>query len=148
MMARKACVSSGQMMAMSRDPGEKTMPLNRRSLLTAGADCPASHKPCIAYHLCDERRLCMRLHCRPIDCLDVRPAVHFVGFRGEEYHSAVRAFGLPDFIHRGWDRRAQREIAACDTVVFAKCHDQPPSQYSFDDSAEPDDPATLERRSP
>jgi hypothetical protein len=78
--------------------------------------------------------------------LDAEPAVHFVGFRGEEYHSAVRVFGLPDFVHRGWDRRAQREIATCDTVVFAKYHDQEPSPYSFDDSAEPDDPATIERQ--
>lgn len=49
-----------------------------------------------------------------------RPVVHFVGFRGEEYWSAVRVFGLPDFVHMGWDRRAQRDVAPEDTVVFAK----------------------------
>ncbi|MGQ3671805.1 hypothetical protein ACT6QG_05350 [Xanthobacter sp. TB0136] len=48
------------------------------------------------------------------------PAVHFVGFRGEEYRSAVKVWGLPDFIHRWWDRRARREIAAHDTVIFAQ----------------------------
>ncbi|MFG1429355.1 hypothetical protein [Roseixanthobacter glucoisosaccharinicivorans] len=47
------------------------------------------------------------------------PAVHFVGFRGEEYWSAVKVFGRPGFIHRAWDRRARREIADEDTIVFA-----------------------------
>lgn len=37
-------------------------------------------------------------------------AVHFVGFRGDEYRSAVKVWGEPDFIHLGWDRRARREI--------------------------------------
>lgn len=46
-------------------------------------------------------------------------AVHFVGFRDDRYWNAVRVFGLPDFIHRGWDLRAQREIAPGDTIVFA-----------------------------
>ena len=36
--------------------------------------------------------------------------IHFVGFRGEEFRSAVRVWGRPDFIHRGWDLRARREI--------------------------------------
>jgi hypothetical protein len=85
------------------------------------------------------------MHARPIDCIDAEPAVHFVGFRGEEYRSAVRAFGLPDFVHRVWDNRAVQDVAACDTVVFAKYHDRPPSPYSFDDSNQPDDPAALER---
>jgi len=48
------------------------------------------------------------------------PCVHFVGFRGEEYWSAVRVWGRPDFIHMGWDRRALREIEEGDTVIFAK----------------------------
>ncbi len=62
---------------------------------------------------------------------------HFVGFRGEEYHSAVRAFGTPDFIHRGWDKRAQREIADVDLVVFAKGRaDQEPRARSYDDIRE------------
>lgn len=67
----------------------------------------------------------------------IRPCVHFVGFRGEEYHSAVRTFGPPDFIHRGWDLRAQREIADVDTVVFAfGSADQQPRTKSFDDIRE------------
>ncbi|PRD42304.1 hypothetical protein C5748_16975 [Phyllobacterium phragmitis] len=66
--------------------------------------------------------------------MTLRPCTHFVGFRGEEYHSAVKAFGLPDFIHRGWDLRAQREIANCDVVVFANgAHDQAPRVKSFND---------------
>lgn len=61
-------------------------------------------------------------------------AVHFVGFRGDEYLSAVRVWGFPDFIHRGWDRRAQREIADGDTIVFAKGPpDQPMRPRNFDD---------------
>lgn len=62
-------------------------------------------------------------------------AVHFVGFRGDEYWSALKVWGKPDFFHRGWDTRAQREIAPQDTVVFAKGDaDQPLSKYTFDDS--------------
>ena len=37
---------------------------------------------------------------------DTRPAVHFVGFRDERYWSAVKVWGRPSFIHRGWDMRA------------------------------------------
>lgn len=60
--------------------------------------------------------------------------LHFVGFRGDEYTRACRAFGLPDFIHRGWDLRAQREIAPKDTVVFATgSFDQVPRRQSFND---------------
>jgi hypothetical protein len=49
----------------------------------------------------------------------IEPAVHFVGFRGEEYWSAVRIWGRPGFIHRKWDTRARRDIADVDTIVFA-----------------------------
>lgn len=51
--------------------------------------------------------------------LAVRSAIHFVGFRDERYWNAVRVWGRPDFIHYVWDRRAQRDIAPQDTVVFA-----------------------------
>ena len=61
-------------------------------------------------------------------------------------HSAVRVFGLPDFYHRTWDRRAQQDIAAGDTVVFARYHGLPPSEFSHDDSNQDDDPAAVERR--
>jgi hypothetical protein len=60
--------------------------------------------------------------------------VHFVGFRGDEYARALRVFGTPDFIHRGWDLRAQREIAPDDVVVFATgSFDQVPRRQSFND---------------
>lgn len=48
-----------------------------------------------------------------------RSCIHFVGFRDDRYWSAVRVFGLTDFVHRGWDTRARREIAAGDVIVFA-----------------------------
>lgn len=51
---------------------------------------------------------------------EVKPATHFVAFRGEEYWAALAVWGPPDFIHRRWDRRAQREIHPVDTVVFAR----------------------------
>lgn len=61
-------------------------------------------------------------------------ALHFVGFRDERYLTAVRVFGAPDFIHRGWDLRAQREIAPGDTVVFANgSADQVPRRMSYND---------------
>ncbi len=70
-------------------------------------------------------------------------AVHFVGFRGEEYNRAKRVWGEPDFIHRGWDKRARREIMDGDTVLFAKGpHDQQPDPVrNFSDltEIEPDD---------
>lgn len=64
-------------------------------------------------------------------------AVHFVGFRGEEYWSAVRIWGKPGFIHIGWDRRAQRDIAPGDLVVFARGDaDQSIGPYNFPDTLE------------
>jgi hypothetical protein len=77
---------------------------------------------------------------------NVKPAVHFVGFRDDRYWNAVKVFGLPDFFHFVRDQRAQREIADFDTVVFAKYHpDDPPSPYNHDDSNQADDPAAQER---
>lgn len=46
-------------------------------------------------------------------------AVHYVGFRGDEFARARRLFGAPVFIHRQWDRRAQRDIGPDDLVIFA-----------------------------
>jgi hypothetical protein len=61
-------------------------------------------------------------------------ALHFVGFRGDEYARAVRIFGPPDFIHIGWDRWARMEVAPGDIAVFAKgTGDDEPSPYSFPD---------------
>lgn len=65
--------------------------------------------------------------------------VHFVGFNGEEYWSAVKAFGHPHYIHRGWDLRAQREISDDDLVVFAQGeYDQEPRVKSYSDIVEID----------
>lgn len=110
--------------------------------------CPRSERPCVGRHICERNRLCVRAHYRTGDMIgeDYKPLVHFVGFRGEEYHSAVQTFGLPDVFHRVWDQRAQREIAKCDTVVFAKYHGMEPSPFNYDDSNEADDPAAYERR--
>lgn len=67
----------------------------------------------------------------------MKRAVHFVGFRGDEYVSARRAFGPPDFVHRVWDRRSRREIADGDLVVFATgAHDQPYGDRNGDDIRE------------
>lgn len=64
-------------------------------------------------------------------------ALHFIGFRGDEYARAVRIFGTPDFIHIGWDRWARQEIAVGDVAVFATgTPDDPPSAYSYPDIRE------------
>lgn len=64
-------------------------------------------------------------------------ALHFVGFRGEEFWSAVRIWGRPDFFHRWWDTRARREIAAGDTIVFASGDEaQAPSRFTAPDIEE------------
>lgn len=65
--------------------------------------------------------------------------VHFVGFRGEEYHQAVKVWGKPHFVHRYWDVRAAAEAQPEDVVVFARAKDwnnlHNPNKLSFDDSA-------------
>lgn len=67
----------------------------------------------------------------------IRPVLHFVGFRGEEYHSAIRVFGTPDFIHIGWDVWAKQAVAPSDVAVFARgTFDDEPSRYSFPDIRE------------
>lgn len=68
----------------------------------------------------------------------MKPCLHFVGFKGDEYVRAVRVFGEPDFIHPGYDLRAFREIAPGDTVVFAVGDaSQAPRKKSFSDLKEP-----------
>ena len=63
------------------------------------------------------------------------PCTHFVGFRGEEYHSAVRIWGAPDFFHRHYDERVMGDVAPGDTVVFAKGTDQDKKvPFTFNDS--------------
>lgn len=62
-------------------------------------------------------------------------AIHFVGFRGDEYCRAIRVFGLPDFIHRNNDLRLYGDVAPGDTVVFANREDlKPVKKYAFNDS--------------
>ena len=64
-------------------------------------------------------------------------ALHFVGFRGDEYGRAVRIFGVPDFIHIGWDRWARQEVMAGDIAVFATgTAEDEPSAHSFPDIRE------------
>ncbi|USM11524.1 hypothetical protein vBCbaSRXM_79 [Citromicrobium phage vB_CbaS-RXM] len=67
------------------------------------------------------------------------PDLHFVGFRGEEYWSAVKVWGKPGMIHGGWDRRAQRDVCyECDTVIFATGDEnQPVREFNFNDIKEP-----------
>lgn len=68
-----------------------------------------------------------------------RPAVHFVGFRGDEYLSATRVWGVPDFIHMGNDTRMRREIADDDTIVFARGSEARPADRNYSD-LKPSDP--------
>jgi hypothetical protein len=69
----------------------------------------------------------------------VPPCVHFVGFRDDRYSAAVRVWGRPDFVHRWWGKRARREIAEGDTVVFATGEwTQEPSRYNAPDITEDD----------
>ena len=61
-------------------------------------------------------------------------AVHYVGFRGDEFARARRLFGGPVFIHPRWDRRAQRDIGPGDVVIFASGDEtQPLARFNFDD---------------
>lgn len=67
----------------------------------------------------------------------MKACLHFVGFKDDRYSNAVEVFGLPDFIHPGWDLRAFREIAPGDTVVFANGDwTQAPRRNSFTDYKE------------
>jgi hypothetical protein len=63
-------------------------------------------------------------------------ALHFVGFRGDEYVRAVAVFGPPDFIHRHNDPRFRfgGELGEHDLVVFANGAESKVSRYSFNDS--------------
>lgn len=73
----------------------------------------------------------------------MKNALHFVSFKDDRYNNAVKVFGKPDFIHRVWDRRAQREIAEGDVIVFAKGDESQAfgpngndiNEFTYDDSA-------------
>ena len=68
--------------------------------------------------------------------------LHFVGFRGEEYWSAVKVWGKPDFYHMGFDLRMNLSVDwEVDTIICANGHDHvrdrvggPP--YSYPDLVE------------
>jgi len=68
----------------------------------------------------------------------MRRAVIFVGFKGEEYRSAVRVFGPPDIVSRYADPRLFGDIAPGDLVVFANGEDlnisRRANKPSFNDS--------------
>ena len=64
----------------------------------------------------------------------MKPILHFVGFRGEEYRRAAKIFGLPDMVHRFLDPRAVAEFAEGDTVVYANGAEDKFTRYSFNDS--------------
>jgi hypothetical protein len=66
----------------------------------------------------------------------VTAAVHFVGFKGDEYTSTARIFGRPDFIHRKHDLRFVfgGELHPADTVVFANGSENAVFLGSVDDS--------------
>ncbi len=69
--------------------------------------------------------------------MSARPALHFVGFRGDEYSAALRIFGPPDFIHIGWDRWARQEVMPGDIAIFARgTADDEPSVNSVPDLRE------------
>ena len=44
--------------------------------------------------------------------------MHFIGFRGEEYWSAVKVWGKPDFVHLKAQWSNLGELAPEDIVIF------------------------------
>lgn len=67
--------------------------------------------------------------------MEYQPALHFVGFKGDEFTMAKKVFGEPDFIHRWNDGRCRSMVMPEDTVVYANGSEAPnKSPYSFDDS--------------
>jgi len=62
-------------------------------------------------------------------------ALHFIGFKDDRYWNALAVFGLPDFYHRVWDRRARQEVVPGDVAIFATGSiDDEPKPISWDDS--------------
>lgn len=64
----------------------------------------------------------------------MKNALHFVGFRGDEYTTAVKLFGLPDFYHYCYDVRAASEFMDGDTVVFANGSEKRCFPIAYNDS--------------
>ena len=66
----------------------------------------------------------------------VQSCIHFVGFKGEEFHRAISVFGKPDFIHRQNDGRCRSMVMEEDVVIYANGSETPSaSVFSFDDSS-------------
>lgn len=59
--------------------------------------------------------------------------IHFVGFRGEEFWSAVKVFGYPDFIHLIHDNRMYGDVGEHDIIIFGPKGHQTISEYSWQD---------------
>lgn len=60
--------------------------------------------------------------------------MHFIGFRGEEYCSAVRVWGQPDFVHLIHDHRLYGDVGPDDVLVFGpKADPAVISEYSWQD---------------
>jgi hypothetical protein len=60
--------------------------------------------------------------------------VHYVGFCDDRYWNAFRIWGGPRIIHRWWDKRAQRDIAEGDVIIFATGDwQQSPRHYNAPD---------------
>ena len=62
--------------------------------------------------------------------------IHFVGFRGDEFSSAVRIWGSPDYVHWVHDNRLCHggELHPDDTVVFANGSEGRFTEWTFNDS--------------
>jgi len=60
--------------------------------------------------------------------------IHFIGFRGEEYNSAIKVFGKPDFIHMSHDNRMYGDVDETDILIFGpKADPEYISKYSWQD---------------
>jgi len=60
--------------------------------------------------------------------------VHFIGFRGEEYWSAVKVWGFPDFVHKWHDNRMYGDVGDNDILIFAgKSDPKEVSEYTWQD---------------
>ena len=60
--------------------------------------------------------------------------IHFIGFRGDEYNSAVKVWGVPDFYHFTHDGRCREEIDENDTVIFANGYENKFTSIAYNDS--------------
>ena len=61
-------------------------------------------------------------------------SIHFIGFRGEEYWSAVRVWGRPDFVHLIHDHRLYGDVGQDDVLIFGpKADPTIISAYSWQD---------------